>query len=95
MSLYLEGLEMPRIGYYEIRIRPNGTVTENIDGREETVGKVIYFPPHGLFADVNAIRNEVNRECDRYDAGIIDELTCLNRIIAAINNAPTIIHTEE
>lgn len=51
-------------------------------------------PPHGRLGDLDAVRKEIDRLCDRYDAGIIEEFIWLNGVLAAICNAPTIIPAE-
>ncbi len=55
MSIVIEGVEMPSMGYREIRIHPNGTVTERLDRCEVTVGKAVSVPPHGRLGDLDVL----------------------------------------
>ena len=56
---------------------------------------LVDVPPHGRLGDLDEICKEVNRICDEYDAGIVSEMSCLNRLLGAFQNAPTIITAEE
>ena len=51
-------------------------------------------PPHGRLIDADALWVETNKICDRRDAGIITDLTCLQQILSALRHAPTIIPAE-
>lgn len=50
--------------------------------------------PHGRLIDEAALWVEINKICDRRDAGIITDLTCLQQILSALRHAPTIIPAE-
>lgn len=62
MSIVIEGVEMPSMGYREIRIHPNGTVTERLDRCEVTVGKAVSVPPHGRLIDVLWVRDQIIKQ---------------------------------
>lgn len=51
-------------------------------------------PPHGDLIDRAELWVEINKICDRRDAGIITDLTCLQQILSALRHAPTIIPAE-
>lgn len=51
--------------------------------------------PHGRLNDRDALWREINKICDRRDAGIISDLACLQQLLSAIRHAPTIIQAEE
>lgn len=51
--------------------------------------------PHGRLIDVDVALVEINKICDRRDAGIITDLVCLQQILSAVRHAPTIIPAEE
>lgn len=51
--------------------------------------------PHGRLGDLDALLGEINKICDRRDAGIISDLTCLQQLLSAVRHAPTIIPAEE
>lgn len=53
-DILIHGMEMPSMGYREIRIHPNGTVTERLDRCEVTVGKAVPVPEHGRLIDADA-----------------------------------------
>ena len=52
-------------------------------------------PSHGRLIDADTVKVELNKICDRRDAGIITDLTCLQQILSAVRHAPTIIPAEE
>ena len=51
-------------------------------------------PAHGRCVDADVLWVEINKICDRRDAGIITDLTCLQQILSALRHAPTIIPAE-
>ena len=56
---------------------------------------LIPVPPHGRLIDADALWVEINKICDRRDAGIITDLTCLQQILSALRHAPTFIPKED
>ena len=70
----------------------DGTM-QSTDGETTTV--TIPVQPHGRLIDVDALWREINKICDRRDAGIISDLTCLQQLLSAVRHAPTIIPAEE
>ena len=50
---------------------------------------------YGRLIDADATLLEINKICDRHDAGIISDLTCLQQLLSAVRHAPTIIPAEE
>ena len=93
--IYISGLEMPE-GFAE-----RGFVIRG-DGRVRTFAGAVYdnaiaipVPKHGRLTDTDALREKINRICDRYDAGIISSQTCMNLILQALISAPTIIPASE
>lgn len=57
--------------------------------------EIIEIPSHGSLIDGDALWGEINKICDRRDAGIITDLTCLQQLLSAVRHAPTIIPAEE
>lgn len=55
--------------------------------------KFVYVevPPHGDSIDRAVLWVEINKICDRRDAGIISDLTCLQQLLSSVRHAPTII----
>lgn len=52
MGIYLPNMEMPNLGYREIRIYPDGRVMEEDEcGIDEVVGTAVPVPPHGDLID--------------------------------------------
>ena len=51
--------------------------------------------PHGNLIDRDALWVEINKICDRHDAGIITDLTCLQQILSVVRHAPTIIQKSD
>ena len=49
---------------------------------------------HGKLGDLDNLRKKIETICDRYDAGIIRETTCMNLILQAIIGASVIIPEE-
>lgn len=82
-DLLIRGMEMPKLGYREIRIHPNGRITEVDEcGIDEIVGTAVSIPPHGRLVDADAlIRDNGIKEIPEYY-----EVVC---------DAPTIIPAEE
>ena len=96
MGLYIKDMKMPNFGYREIRIYPNGRVMEEDEcGIEEVIGTAEQVQLHGRLIDTGALWVKINKICDRRDAGIITDLTCLQQILSAVRHAPTIIPAEE
>ena len=56
---------------------------------------LVPVPPYGDLIDRAELWVEINKICDRRDAGIITDLTCLQQILSALRHAPTIILAEE
>lgn len=89
MSIVIEGVEMPSMGYREIRIHPNGTVTERLDRCEVTVGKAVSVPKHGKLFDADAILQEATKGEEPFDW--IDK----NELLRLFFDAPTLIPASE
>lgn len=64
------------------------------NGRLASCG-IVPVPPHGRLIDADALWVEINKICDRRDAGIITDLTCCQQLLSAVRHAPTIIPAEE
>ena len=110
MSILIKGMEMPKSCFYcpfRRKINPDDiqclvtrdvfeeTFAGTIEMRNRGFCPLIPVPPHGRLIDVNTLWVEINKICDRRDAGIITDLTCLQQILSALRHAPTIIPTEE
>lgn len=94
MGVYIKGMEMPKDGYrtVEITFDADGHPMALADGGD--VFDVIPVLPHGRTIDVAALWVEINKICDRRDAGIISDLTCVQQLLSAVRHAPTIIPAE-
>ena len=100
MSVYIKGMEMPKEYAVIIKIYPDGRIgkipyvqwfqTDLVEGVQ-----AVPVPPNGRLTDADAIWVEINKICDRRDAGIITDLTCLQQILSAVRHAPTIIPKEK
>lgn len=88
-GIYIHGMEMPpkRWNGFDITIYPDGSCISE-DGLHYTAVPV---PPHGDLIGRAALWVEINKICDRRDAGIITDLTCLQQLLSAFRHAPTII----
>ena len=97
MGIYLHNMEMPTLGYREIRIYPDGRVTEEDEcGIDEVVGVAEPIPPHGRLGDMDELHKEAVRRSEK--AGTYDSwYNCTDRVISAfdIERAKTIIPAEE
>ena len=59
-DLLIRNFDPPKYGYREIRIHPNGRVTEVDEcGLDEAVGMAEYIPPHGRLGDLDRLAKEV------------------------------------
>ena len=104
MGVYIKDMEMPK-NCYECLVRnqgfsgdgmkcgKTGSVLSWYDGNRKRMDNCHFFPvqPHGDLIDRAALFVEINKICDRRDAGIISDLTCLQQILSALRHAPTII----
>lgn len=64
------------------------------NGRLASCG-IVPVLKHGNLIDEAELWVEINKICDRRDAGIISDLTCLQQILTALRHAPTIISASE
>ena len=110
MSILIKDMEMPTscpcellgVGY-DLICSFVGGVPRRVEeyyeccqnGTRPTWCPLVPVPPHGRLGDLDELCKEVNRICDEYDAGIVSEMSCLNRLLGAFQNAPTIIPAEE
>ncbi len=107
MSVLIKGMEMP-IGkdVLTVAITADGEVYSI--GFDNTIEGGIFLshpstypiqavpvPPHERLVDADAFWVEINNICDRRDAGIISDFTCLQQILSALRHAPTIIPASE
>ena len=92
MGIYLSNMDMPKDGEMLcVNIYPDGKVCINLDLECKQIATAISVPPHGRLIDADALWVEINKICDRRDACIITDLTCLQQILSALRHAPTII----
>ena len=93
-DLLIRGMEMPKDEGDSIHILRDGTA---VVYRAESIDfyKAVPVPPHGRGIDADALWVEINKICDRRDAGIIPDLTCLQQLLSAVRHAPTIIPASE
>lgn len=90
MSILIKGMEMPTDEARAFTIVfSNGKAAISVEPFEWH--EVIPVPDHGDLIDRAALLVEINKICDRRDAGIISDLTCLQQILSALRHAPTII----
>lgn len=107
MGVYIKGMEMPK-NCHECLVRnqgfsgdgmkcgKTGSVSNWGDGHRKRMENcpLASVPPHGDLMDRAELWVEINKICDRRDAGIISDLTCLQQILSAVRHAPTIIEAE-
>lgn len=95
MGLYIN-MEMPEDSDM-IVIYSDGTTRKYLSHTKVIIdeAKAIPVQPHGRLIDADALWVEINKICDRRDAGIITDLVCLQQILSALRHAPTIIPAEE
>ena len=104
MSILIEGMEMPETctDCFACHIVEDECYCEPLD-TELKLGHcgrlsacpLVPVPPHGNLIDQAELWVEINKICDRRDAGIISDLTCLQQLLSVIRHAPTIIPAEE
>lgn len=95
MGVYLPNVDMPKDDkVVTIQICPDGSIWQQYRGTVPNA-KAVPVPSHGRLIDADALWVEINKICDRRDAGIITDLTCLQQILSALRHAPTIIQAEE
>ena len=99
MSILIEDMEMPKscsecleIGWHYVF---ECWLDDMEDDKRLPDCPLIELPPHGGLIDRAELWVEINTICDRRDAGIISDLTCLQQILSAVRHAPTIIPAEE
>lgn len=96
-DLLIKGMKMPKEGsWVTLRVFPDGKCFlynwcgNDFDFMEHLTA--VPVPPHeGALVDRAALWVEINKICDRHDAGLITDLTCLQQILSTLRHAPTII----
>lgn len=101
MSVLIKGMKMPRycaecdaVNDEELLCPFTNDDCENYFRVRNRYCPIVPVPPHGDLIDRAALLVEINKICDRRDAGIISDLTCLQQILSALRHAPTIIPAE-
>lgn len=95
-DILIRGFDLPHHGYREVRIQPDGCITEvNECGLDEYVGTAEYLPYHGRLVDTLYIRDGIIQkwmdkagDSHMYKRGMEDAYE-------VIRNAPTIIPASE
>lgn len=104
MSVLIKNMEMPKNCHecrlYEGDIYYCSAADKMIDISDSSAEKcqfcpLVPVPPHGRLIDADELWVEINKICDRREAGIISDLTCLQQLLSAVRHAPTIIEAEE
>lgn len=101
MGVYTPDMKLPSSCLFcdiPVRVQPCPVDHDNVSNYKSSrhpACPLIPVPPHGRLIDANALWVEINKICDRRDAGIITDLTCLQQILSALRHAPTIIPAEE
>ena len=96
MGVYIKGMEMPKDEAVALYIYPDGRA--KLWRPQAAVShefEAIPVPPHGALMDEAELWVEINKICDRRDAGIISDLTCIHQLLSAVRHAPTVISAEE
>lgn len=105
-DLLIRGMEMPKTGRYYVAVDntdgKDKTVISVMSEFERggktrpllAVHEAVPVPPHGRLIEAAALWVEIHKICDRRDAGIISDLTCLQQLLSAVRHAPTIIPAE-
>ena len=100
MGVYIKGMEMPEDCAMLLKIFPDGRV--GVPVHRNWMGTMVVkdaeavpVQPHGRLIDADALWVEINKICDRRDAGIITDLTCVQQILSALRHAPTSIPFED
>lgn len=98
MSVLIKGMKMPRycaecdaVIDEELLCPFTNDDCENYFRVRNRNCPLVPVPPHGRCVDTDVLWVEINKICDRRDAGIITDLTCLQQILSALRHAPTII----
>ncbi len=97
MSILIRGMEMPCEEAEPLRLElyADGTVIVIKEQDDFYEFKAVPVPAHGRCIDADALWVKINKICDRRDAGIISDLTCLQQLLSAVRHAPTILPAEE
>lgn len=92
-DLLIRNFDPPKYGYREIRIHPNGRVTEVDEcGLDEAVGMAEYIPPHGRLGDLDKLESGL-RHMAKYQYG--ERQRGILGCCETIRLAPTIIPASE
>ena len=99
MSILIRGMEMPKSRPVCIVIDAAGQARRydlnNDRYADDKLFEAVPVQEHGRLIDAAALWVEINKICDRRDAGIITDLTCLQQLLSAVRHAPTVIEAEE
>lgn len=95
MSILIKGIEMSKDKPICIIIDPAGQARRydlnNDKYADDELFEAVTVPPHEDLIDRGEFWVEINKICDRRDAGIITDLTCLQQILSALRHAHTVI----
>lgn len=96
MSILIKGVEMPKLGeLLVIEIHPDGKVSYNLDLKTRKIATAIPVPDHGRLGDLDELNKSFDTVLSRYDAGLIDNLTCINMLLQTFNNSKTVIPADK
>lgn len=93
-GIYISGIQLPKWGFLEIRIYPDGRVTDVIEGYEDIIGSAVPVPDHGDLIDRVAFRKEMDRRYpfDKYTQSKHGEADAAkSAIIMMLADEPTVI----
>lgn len=98
MGVYIKGMEMPKDGYVDVRIKYNGTAAHSTgEPPYFRVYDAIPVPPHGRLIDKDALLKDIDSNfIVKPDGdGNLVEVHGEEKVLAHIAYAPTIIPAEE
>ena len=87
MSVYIQGMEMPKDGVKHLCVYSDGTVFDTMEF-QGPLAKAIELPPHGRLIDADAYLKSERPN------GISDEVWKESHIYKSVTAQPTIIEAE-
>ena len=99
MGVYIKGMEMPKTHPLTVTIYPDGQVLSETVGAKDVHGTAVPVPPHGRLIDADEMKKSIRKQTAilRLIGGEFAEIaeTLEKGFLQEIDNAPTIIPTEE
>ena len=96
-GLYIHNVKLPDSAFNTLYLAVHRDGTVEYDGGPYGWKTATATPvsQHGRLGDLDELNKSFDTVLSRYDAGLIDKLTCINMLLQAFNNSTTIIPADK